>query len=75
MELGVGDKGWLGGARKAWVGMACLGPGCMRRTALRCECALWDVVGRGLITKTRAIQINYCGLHMTKATQSNYCNP
>lgn len=33
------------GARTAWVGVVCPGPGCMRHTAQRFVCTRWGVAG------------------------------
>ncbi|BAK76787.1 hypothetical protein NH8B_1972 [Pseudogulbenkiania sp. NH8B] len=46
-----GDGGWREDVRTTRMGMACQGPGCMGRTAMRFECALRDVAGYGLYPK------------------------
>ncbi|EEG08608.1 hypothetical protein FuraDRAFT_2116 [Pseudogulbenkiania ferrooxidans 2002] len=57
--LGLRCGGWRGGARTVWVGMACPGPGCVRRAAPCFECALRGVTGYGLDRVTHC----HCLLH------------
>lgn len=46
--MGRARRGVARGGRTAWVGMACPGPGCRRRTALRFECGLRGAAHYGL---------------------------